>query len=204
MVGRQHHDGVVPHAETVERGHQAAQFTVAPLDEADVTIPQCPEVGIRQFVAAVVRPVENLAAEELRIVRQRIVIADEERLVRVEALQMQEPVVDPGMLVHELDRAVETLRQREIAVFGQRAVVRVVRCLRIGVQRHVPLALDEPLLMLGEAWRDHRAPLVLLLSTDEFVAVIASVIAEAAILEVMIMVGDEMTVDLVASQHLGE
>ncbi len=74
-------------------------------------------------------------------------------------------------------------------------VAGVVGGLAVGMQRGVPLRRLEPLLVIREARLHGRPPLVLLLTPDELVAVIAAVIPESAILEVVVMVGDEVGID---------
>jgi hypothetical protein len=108
------------------------------------------------------RPVEDAPGKEIRAIGQEA-LGREERLVRVEALKVQEPAVVCGMLVQERDAGVEALGERESAARLDEVAVDVVGQLAVDVRGEVVLARIESLgeSLLGR--RDRRTPLVLLL-----------------------------------------
>src|SRR5690606_6629544 len=145
---------------------QAAELLVAGGDQCLVVAPQEREEVRVQIGLAVAGPVEDLSPEGGNARRQEA-IRREERLVRIEALEVQEPVVVRMMVLQEAVRAVEALRQREQAGSLEVVAVDVVRQLPVRVLAEIVLALVEALREPIHLRPQPGAPLVLLLAADE-------------------------------------
>src|SRR6185437_34607 len=156
---------------------------------------------LRQLVdAPIARPVADWAVpvgpERLPEPRRRL-----ERLVRIEGLDLQDPVTGVAVAVEELEAAGEALDGRKILLLADEltvddVVAHVAALLLAELARMIEFAQALPMRL------HHRLPLVAFLAADEFVAVIARVIGGAAILPVVEMVGDEMAVDAGLAEQL--
>ena len=120
--------------------------------------------------------------------------------MRIEGFDLQEPVVGLMVGIEELVRQPEAVDAGEILLLAHIfAVDHVV----IG-QRAGPLVELVGVVFLAQPLPGrlhHRLPAVAFLAAHELVAAEAGVIGGTAILEIMIMVGDQMAVDAMAFQH---
>ena len=92
---------------------QAAQILVAHRDQGGVVGAQFRDLVGPVDHLPVARPVEDRPAVVGRVVLAEA-LGREERLVRVEGLEMQEPVVGAAIDVEELEAAREALHRREV------------------------------------------------------------------------------------------
>ncbi len=167
VVGGDHQRRVLPHVVLVEVVEQLAQQEVAHRDDGVVVGAQLLALG-RQFVdAAVARPVADRAVparlERLLEARRRI-----ERLVRIEGLDLQEPVVGIAIALEELEAAGKALDRRELGLFPDEFTVDDVVAeiaARVGVELTGVIHFAQPL----PVGLDHRLPRVALLAAHEFV-----------------------------------
>src|SRR5690606_13102427 len=110
-----------------------------------------------------------------------------ERLVRVEALDLQKPPVRPAIALEELERGGEAARAGKVGlVLHELAIDRMLQA-GPAARRRVPGGLEIVVLLridLLEALDrrlDHRLPRVVLLAADEFERAIARVVGRPAV-----------------------
>ena len=114
--------------------------------------------------------------------------------MRVEGLELQQPVVLAPVGIEELEAPGEALDDREVRLLADLLAVDHVlqaKASAIGLELLGVVDLGEAL----ERRADHRLPLVGLLAADEFEAVVALVIGPAAVREVVVVVGDQVGID---------
>ena len=143
---------------------------------------------------AVVGPVEVRALRTMRIERL-VVLLGEEGLVRVEGLDLQEPVVVVAVAAQKVFGHGEGLRLRLQTLSCMKAAVDPV----LTPHRAVYPRVGHRFRYVG--FGDLAHPGVALLAARELPAVVALVVGRAAVLEVMVVVGDEVRVNAAVLQQ---
>ena len=117
VVGGEDEGGVLPQVVCVEVVEDAAEDLVAVGEEREVVGAELVDLGLRLGDALVARPVEDRAVVvggELRLVA----VGREEGLVRVEGLDLEQPVVGGAVGVEEAEGGVEALDGGEVRFLG--------------------------------------------------------------------------------------
>jgi hypothetical protein len=205
VVGGEDQRGVAPQVVAVEIVEQLPEVVVAGRHERRVVGADLGDLLGRAPAALLVeRPVEDAAAPAGRVLlleaRRRL-----ERLVRIEALEHEEPRIGVAVQVEELEARREAARERqvllvdhELAVDGvldalPAAVVDVLRLAPRAVEVVVLRRVHRAQLLDGRLY--HGLPRVVFLAADEVPRAEPVVIRGAAVLEVMQVVRDEVRMD---------
>ena len=202
VVRRNQERGVLPQVAGVEVVQQPAHLSIAKGDDGAVVRAQLGAFVRSLGDPRVGRPVENRAA----IVR-RVVIAEagrgEERLVRIERLDLEQPVLCRPVRVEELQTGVETPDGRKVLLRADGFAVDDV----VIVETAAAVVELAHMVFLAQALPrrlHHGLPGVPLLAANELVGVVAVVIGEAPVFPVVVVVGDEVAVDALLVEQLGE
>ena len=193
VIGGHDQCGVLPQIVAVEIIEQLAEQEIAQRDHGIIIGAQLVAFG-RQFVdAAVARPVADRSVPA-GIERRLETGGRGERLVRIEGLDLEQPVVRLAVAVEEVKAVGKALDRRKVFfLLDEFAVDDVLRAVLPPLGRELPrmILLTQPF----PGRLHHRLPGVAFLAADELEGVVAVVIGGAAILPVMRMVGDQMAVD---------
>ena len=134
VVGGEHQRRVAPQVVGVEVGEQATEVVVAHGDDGGIIGADLGDLLLRLRHALVDRPVQHLAVPA-GLVGLLEALGRVERLVRIEGLDLQEPVVGALVHVEELEALGEALHGRELALLADELAVHDVAQLLPGVVR---------------------------------------------------------------------
>ena len=202
VIGRDDERSVAPKIVCVEIVEKLSHQKIAKRDDGVVVGAQLLAFLWQLVDAAVARPVADrpIPAGPEFLAKS---LGRGERLMRVERLDLQEPVVRCPVAVEELEAGGKTLHRRVFALFSDELAVDDVaaelvacRAAELPLMVHLAQALPRRL--------HHGFPRIALLPADEVVAVVAGVVGGATILEIMEVVGDEVAVDAGLAQQLGK
>ena len=202
MVSAEDQRGVRPHGVAVHVVEQSAKVLVAHTEQGRIVGPHFLHLE-RSFLAALVaRPIQYWAG-----IARGVGLAKTRRrgkgLMRVEALEMQHPVVGVAVGIQKVKASFESARAAKISLFFhvlpvhhglQAAIVRAFGLLH-GVV-HLPETLQGRL--------HHGLPFVPLLAPDKFPRRIAVVVSGPAILPVVVMVRDQVRIRTPGAQQFRE
>jgi hypothetical protein len=186
VVGGQHDDGVAPEIERVHLVPELAEPVVGHRQQRRVALADVLDRLGAVFAFPVVGPVVERAvpgvAVELEVLRD-----DVERLVRVEELELEEPVVAAAVVGQPADGVLDAARAGELLLLPLSQPV-----------KRVPLVVAHR--QTAEARRqrgqvDAADPAVVLLAALELPGVEAVVVPLAAEVEVVVVVGDQVGED---------
>ena len=201
VIGRKHEAGIGPEIVLVEIVQKLAEIGVAHGHESGVVRPDLRDL-VRAFLdRRVFRPVEDRAIVARRVLLT-VFLGREERLVRIEAFELQKPVVRHAVVVEEGKGAREARRAGKILLYSYLfAIDLMLPPLRF--RRHVVVLVGIHFLEALQRRLHHRDPRVVFLSANELPGLVAAVIRRAAVLVVVEVVADEMCVHAGLLQDIG-
>ena len=191
-VIRRHHDGcVVPAIMFVQMVEDAPELCIAQPHQRCIIGAKLGHFLWRLVDGLIARPVQYRPL--IAGIAVTVAVRCMEGFMRVEGLHLQHPVVRAGILGHELQGGIDTSHHRKITLaLHPRAVDHALQSVAVTVI----LELKRVILLAKAVDRRlyHRCPRVRFLATDKIPARIAGVVGGAAILEIMIMIGHQVTV----------
>lgn len=194
VVGADDQQRVVPQPVLVHRVEHPAERVVAHGEQRRVLVTGVLLLLLGLGDPVVVGPVEVRSFVVVRV-KLLVVVLGEEGFVRVERLDLDEPVVLGVVRPQEFEAGVE----------GER-----LRLLRLGVQVLPVDPVLAPEVVAGgargigdEGVRDLPLPGIALLAPEELPGVVAPVVGRPAVLPVVLVVADEVGVDAVPLENLG-
>ena len=190
MIGVHQQQGVVPHVVLVHEVQHPSQRPVAHRDERLVLVAGVLDLVLGLRDLRVGRPVELGALVAMRV-EPAVLLVREERLVRVEALDLQEPLVRVRVRGEEFQPGVERAGLRMLGLAREVSAVDGV----------LPM---QAILEAGQRSRrrDVGLPRVALLTAEELPGRVPRVVRRAAVLPVVRVVAREVRVHAGLAEHL--
>ena len=191
VVGGHDQGRIVPHVTCIHCIQKPSKLCVAHCHKRGLACHQIRRI-VTWLVPAVTRPIPHLLARCWKAGTE--FGRGMERLMRIENLELKEPVVVPGVRLQKRQAGIKRSHGREIRrLMDLRSIHRGLKAVARGIGFHLfgMVLRRERFIRRGNA----RYPRISLLPADEIPTVKGGVIGCAAVLEIVVVVGDQVAMD---------